>query len=343
MTSFDDTQREPSRMNEGADFWFYDIETNVIPANTKEKITFENWSHWQDQCISNELHESRKEKGEYANGIAVMTGRIGKGRNEGKYLIGIDCDNKKAIEEICTKDGKSITLEDLAKWTIVEQHKDNLNKAHIYILSTKPFKNKGRDPNKVEAESLNEIPAIEIKCEKRIMFCSPSIHENGYPYEILGTKEPALCDEFEIHLDNIFKQYGIEYLDNHEQPRHNNNNNSLPQPLRQLIEMLEIPSNFQYRILEGVRHSTMLSFANSLLIKYSNKISKENLQNFFIKVNDTLCSPPLPQNEIMSIWQSALEFSQKVMEGFTGINNNKDDHNNYNKPIIVSLQIDGTF
>jgi hypothetical protein len=153
-------------MNEGADFWFYNIETNIIPANTKEKNTIETWSQWQDKSIPNDLHESRKEKGEYENGIAVMTGKILKGKNEGKYIIGIDCDNKKAIEEICNKDGKSITLEDLAKWTIVEQHKDNLDKAHIYILSTKPFKNKGRDSKKIEAELLNEIPAIEIKCDK---------------------------------------------------------------------------------------------------------------------------------------------------------------------------------
>ena len=33
-----------------------------------------------------------------------------------------------------------------------------------------------------------------------------------YPYEILGTREPILCDEFELHIDNICKKYGIEYL-----------------------------------------------------------------------------------------------------------------------------------
>ena len=44
------------------------------------------------------------------------------------------------------------------------------------------------------------------------MFTAPSIHSDGYPYEVLGVKEPVLCDEFEIHLDNIFRTYNIEYL-----------------------------------------------------------------------------------------------------------------------------------
>ena len=120
--------------------------------------------------------------------LAVMTGKIHKGKNEGKYLIGIDCDNLKAIEEICTRDGKTITLQELANWTRVEQHKDNPNKAHIYILSTKPFKNKGRDPKFTELEEKNEVPAIEIKCEHLNMFTAPSIHQSGYPYEVLGVE-----------------------------------------------------------------------------------------------------------------------------------------------------------
>jgi hypothetical protein len=38
--------------------------------------------------------------------------------------------------------------------------KNYINKAHIYILSTKPFKNKGRDYN------YKNIPKIEVKFEK---------------------------------------------------------------------------------------------------------------------------------------------------------------------------------
>ena len=93
------------------------------------------------------------------------------------------------------KDDKTISLQKLAKWTIVEQHKDNPDKAHIYIMSTKPFKNKSSTAVNLELDkniNNNDIPAIEVKCEKHIMFCTPSMHQDGYPYEILDCTEPAL-------------------------------------------------------------------------------------------------------------------------------------------------------
>ena len=156
-------------LNDEADYLYYDIGVNVIPANTKEKNTFENWSQWQDNPIPIELHEQRKKNGEYGNGIAVVTGKIHKGKNEGNYFIGIDCDNKKAIDEICNS-LRFKDINEMSNWTRVEQHKDNVNKAHIYILSPKLFKNKGRDPKQVEAESLDQIPAVEIKCQRQTMF-----------------------------------------------------------------------------------------------------------------------------------------------------------------------------
>jgi hypothetical protein len=36
-------------LNESAAFWFYDIGVNVILADTKNKITSENWSQWKDK------------------------------------------------------------------------------------------------------------------------------------------------------------------------------------------------------------------------------------------------------------------------------------------------------
>jgi len=329
-----------SKFNEEADFLFNIIGANPLPADTKNKRINVGWGEHQNKSVPFELHQSRKEKGEYDNGLAVMTGRLWRGKNENKYLVGIDCDNKKAIDEIFNLFGFN-NIEELSNWTWVEQHKDNLDKAHIYILSTKPFKNKGSNQDKIKLESLNDIPAIEVKCERQTMFTVPSMHENGYPYEILGTREPALCDEFELHLDDLFKKYGIEYLDNHEQHKNNNSNDSLPQPVRQLIEMLEIPPNFQYRILEGIRHSTMLSFANSLLIKhkYNNNISREELKKFFIEVNEKLCFPtPLPENEVETIWRDAVKYSEKKIAQLQIINNDEDDTLNYNTAVVLPLE-----
>ena len=49
-------------INDSADFWHYQIGVNVIPADTKNKQTCENWSQWQDKPIPDELHEESKKK-----------------------------------------------------------------------------------------------------------------------------------------------------------------------------------------------------------------------------------------------------------------------------------------
>ena len=261
-------------INDSADFWHNQIGVNIIPADTKEKKTDENWTQWQDKPITDELHEERKRNGEYNKGIAIITGKIWRGKHKGKYLVGIDCDNKKAIEEICTKEGKTISLEELAKWTIVEQHKDNPDKAHIYIISTRPFKNKSSIAiysKLVNDINNNDIPAIEVKCEKRIMFVSPSMHRDGYPYEILDCKEPALCDEFEYHLNNIFKKCGIPYLDSNNLTDNNNFYSNLI-PIDELFKS-------ETTILEGQnRHEAVLRISESLIQRNKKILSLDKIK-----------------------------------------------------------------
>ena len=43
-----------------------------------------------------------------------------------------------------------------------------------------------------------KIPAIEVKGlgSHGILFVTPSIHQNGTPYQILGTLEPVIADDF---------------------------------------------------------------------------------------------------------------------------------------------------
>ena len=40
----DTTNTIAKMMNESADYWYYEIGVNVIPANTKEKNTYETWT-----------------------------------------------------------------------------------------------------------------------------------------------------------------------------------------------------------------------------------------------------------------------------------------------------------
>jgi hypothetical protein len=207
-------------INQWADHWRYNIGINVIPASTKNKIIYEKWEKWQSSPIPEELHNQWKRENKFSNGMAVILGKMWHNRQKtGLYLNGIDADNLKAIEEICTyNNGKTVSIKELAKWTLVEQHADNTNKAHIYIYSKhKPFAKKSSDISKPKLGELiknNEIPAIEVKGEggDSTLFCCPSIHEDGYRYQILATKEPVVANDFEVHIDNICKKYGISYL-----------------------------------------------------------------------------------------------------------------------------------
>jgi hypothetical protein len=54
-------------------------------------------------------------------------------------LIVLDANKVEAINEICTINGKTISLEQMAQITLIEQHKDCLDKAHIYYYSPVPF------------------------------------------------------------------------------------------------------------------------------------------------------------------------------------------------------------
>ena len=123
----------------GLIFGIINIGCNVISANTKEKNTFETWTNWKDQSIPNEIHESRKKSGHYNNGIAIITGPLWRGSYVGKYLVAIDLDNKKAIDEFC-KDG----LDELKQHTLVEQT-SNTDKMHIYFIVEREIPNKSSD------------------------------------------------------------------------------------------------------------------------------------------------------------------------------------------------------
>ena len=117
-------------LNDWSDFWFYDIGANVIPANTKEKHTSVFWSEYQNKSISDEVHETRKKNGDYNKGIAIIPGKMWRGPYASKYLVAIDLDNRKAIQEFC-KDMNSV--EDLKQKTLVEQT-SNPDKMHIYFI-----------------------------------------------------------------------------------------------------------------------------------------------------------------------------------------------------------------
>jgi len=237
-------------------------------------------------------------------GLAIIPGKILRRKNKGKNLIVIDIDKELGIQEFSSSIGieNVSTLEGLSKITIVEQHQDDLTKAHIYFISPIPFPGKGSD-TKI---------GIEVKGDGRngLMYVSPSIHKNGLPYEIIGTKDILELGYDEAskiisHINSICTKCGIKYLEKES-------NTKLSPKIREIIQKLEIDKTIT--ILEGARHNTLLSIANSLLFTHyiNGNRTKDRLKKFLEETNEQLCQPyPLHYKEIDAIWKSSLEYVEE--------------------------------
>jgi Bifunctional DNA primase/polymerase, N-terminal len=312
------TSEGPKTINDWANFWRNNIGANIIPANTRKKETYESWKEWQDKPIPQGLHDEWNTSGAFNHGMAVILGKVWHNpvKNE-LYLIGIDLDNRKAIEEVAVKG-----LEDLAKNVIVEQHVDDPSKAHILLYSHKPFPKKSSDNNGHLTSKLNanEVPAIEVKGlgSHGILFVTPSIHKNGQPYQIRGTLEPVIADDFVNHIDDILKKYSIPYLDGND-----GNGNGLV-PIQDLFKP-------DFTISGGHnRHEALMRAMESLIARNSSILSQDQIKSLSRQWNDQHCSPPLDDREFEKQWKCATDFIDRkgsVSEGgeedddLTGIHN----------------------
>jgi hypothetical protein len=300
--------------NGWADFWRYRIGVNVIPADTRNKVTYQRWSEWQSKAIPEEQHNKWKDENAFSKGIAIIPGKVWHREDKkGQYFIFIDADKLKAITEISTRKGnKTTSLNEMSQKFLIEQHKDNPDKAHIYFYSPLPFPQKTAD----------SILGLEVKGlgEHGIAFCSPSIHKNGMPYEIIGNYQPVAltseqATELIQHIDQICIKYGLQYIGKDFTSSNINNVSSNNNKLRNIIKTLDIDTNV--KIPQGQRHLTLISAANSLLFNHlgkgKNKRTEKQLKEFFERINYLLCDPePLPDSEINSIWNSAIDFVLRI-------------------------------
>ena len=315
--------------NDAVDFWRYDIGVNVIPADTANKRPLVSWSEWQDKPIPEELFNQWKSNGEYSKGIAIIPGKIWHRKDKKDlYFIFIDTDKQEGIVELCTRRGETISLEIMAQKWVVEQHKDNPKKAHIYFYSPTPFPKKAAD----------SVLGLEIKGlgEHGIAFCFPSIHRDGMPYEIIGTTQPEVLTDLQAreliqHIDQVCIKHGLQYLDKTATIRGD---------LRNIIRTLRI--NTKVKIVQGQRHTTLISVANSLLFNHldRNKNSEDRLRYFFRQINFLLCEPePLPDSEIDSIWKSALAFVSGIGKKQDEPDEEEHEDRQDNKDELDALQL----
>jgi hypothetical protein len=296
-------------INDWADFWRYQVGVNVIPANTQEKKTSIPWKQFQNGPVSEVQYKQWKKDDAYRDGMAIVVGKVWhRPDRQNLYLTFIDFDKQRGIDEVLTReDGLTLSLQQAAEKWIIEQHKGNMHKAHAYFYSPIPFPNKGPD----------DILGIEIKGlgEHGIAFCTPSIHRDQTPYEIIDTMEPQILTELAArqliqHLNQVCLKHGLQYLEKVS---------NLSDEIRRILKTLHIDP--RVRISQGQRHNTLVPLADSLLFNHLGKESEEKLRSFFEEINNTLCDPgPLSGSELENIWRSALGFVTKIhgleKEGF---------------------------
>jgi hypothetical protein len=142
---------------------------------------------WDNDGSISQTHERWKTNRKFDKGMALVSGIIRAGDRKGQRFISIDGDNKKAIEVLLRPLGEIVkgrrynSVEEPAQDFIVERHDDDPYSLHVYIFAEKALPNRPSYKNNKALRprlDANEIPALEIKSEKGITYCSPSIHKN---------------------------------------------------------------------------------------------------------------------------------------------------------------------
>ncbi len=307
-------------INKWADYWYYQVGINIIPVVSKYKTGkkgFE-WKQWQFRSIPEDLFVKWKAENAFADGIGVLVGKVWRGVNKGSqdknvYLIFIDCDNSKAIKEFCTRNGVTKPLEEIAQKFLVEQHLDNPNKCHIYFYSDIPFPKKSSDAlEKAASQSKEEIsfPLYEIKGMSKhgLAFATPSMHESGHRYQIIGTPDPVVmgeqaANELLQHIDSICRKYGISYIGNVDE-----SGDVSKVPMESLYDE-DIP------IMKGNnRHEGIMRLMESMIRK--NRLMRmpvSVIKRVAWALNEVKCEPPLDNTEMEKQWKSATEFMAKKL------------------------------
>jgi P4 family phage/plasmid primase-like protien len=272
------------------------------------KKTFVEWKRWQTEPIPEELHNEWKATNAFADGMAIIVGKVWRGLHTGQHLTFIDCDNSKAIEEFCAingRRGETLSLDKIAEQFIVEQHKDDTNKCHIFFYSEIPFVKKSSDMAVIGSNNNREeeVPAFEVKGQGThgIAYCTPSIHKNGEHYEIIGTKEPISlgskpANELMQHLDNICRRYGLQYLEN-------DNGNG-----KSLIPTTELFKDNFVIYKDHNRHLALLRAMDSLISHNASILSLEEIKELAYKWNQKHCVPPKEDREFEKDWKDATKY-----------------------------------
>lgn len=302
--------------NKWLDYWYYEIGTNPIPVVSRYKSGkkgFE-WKEWQLRSLPEDLFVKWKNEGAYSDGVGITVGTVWRGDHVGKNLIFIDCDNSMALDEIISSFGDQTTLKDFAARFIVEQHLDNPHKAHVYFYSEIQFPKKSSDILEKEMARQKEgvgVPLFEIKGRGShgIAYCTPSLHQDGHRYEIIGTLTPIVLDQFTSEgmlerLDEICKKHGLHYRNTGEEDANGSSNKI---PMESLFEE-------DFQIYKGSnRHEALLRIMESLILRNRRILKPEIIKEIAENWNRKQCVPPLDSNEVDRQWKDANAYVVRLL------------------------------
>lgn len=289
------------------DHFYYKVGSNIIPIPYKEKKSNTTWKEYQNNIQKGNEYESLKKKYPKSN-WGVITGKLLRGPYEGKYLVCIDLDNKKAMDVFLSFYPDVSNIDEMSKKTIVVQHDDAKNKkAHYYLVTTKPITKRGRIYGTSEDE--DNLPIFEIKSDSSTYIIDPgSTHPNNFPYKIIGTKSLMVLngdqsDQLENKINDIYKKCFPEFYKKNILKRESKLHIGLKKIAKTLIMEEDIPV-----IKEGTRNLTLFNFALYMLYHHYNLKPEEELKEFFFLVNQKLCDKSLTPYELNLIWNSAIKY-----------------------------------
>ncbi|MDR4490206.1 MAG: bifunctional DNA primase/polymerase [Candidatus Nitrosocosmicus sp.] len=313
------------------DNFYYQMGKNVIPIDSKSKRSLIEWKEWQNKAIQTGTFENWKKKGLFDRGYGIITGKIPRGLHKGKYLVCIDIDNRKALEETLKQFATINTVDKIAQDTLVVQHEDSKDeKAHIYFITEIPLTKRpgivvGVSASK-DKDSGESIPAIEFKTDSSTYMVGPgSIHKNGFRYQIQGTKNIKVLDDqksllLDNALDNIYQKYSKTH----------NKYSSLP-GIREMDED-------DYRVYGGNnRHLNLLRRIDSWYSASNKVLTFDELLARANNWDNKHCEPPLGENEVSDLVEQSI--------GWINAHNNsslntKNDDSKFNETRKINPRIE---
>jgi P4 family phage/plasmid primase-like protien len=169
----------------------------IIPADTANKTI--SLKQWPTMDFGNIDFKTEMFKGKYDKGAAI---RLGPTLQEDVYSVALDFDGWDAVIAWFGS-WENVLL--YSKKSLVEWHQ-NKGKIHVIIFTHEPLPNK-----KIHIGENNVL--LEIRCEKQILFISPSPHKDGNKYTPLGTDYIETLDsrsgllELKAKIDSFCDKY----------------------------------------------------------------------------------------------------------------------------------------